>query len=301
MKFNILLFVFLTPFYLSAQEIALTFDDAPMGGLLYTGETKTTRIIHHLKKHNVKQVAFFVVTGHIDTSGKNRLEQYVGAGHLLANHTHSHDWIRNLGVANYIQDIAKADSILRPMKGFVPWFRYPFLDEGRSRSARDSIRAGLSNLTLQHGYVTVDNYDWYLNSLLQEAIGKQLKIDTAKLREVYIDHVWKSILFYDDVAKKHLMRSPRHVLLLHENDLTGLFLGDLIAHLKKNGWKIISPRKAYEDPIAKQIPDVLFNNQGRVGALAFAKGVAAKDLIQDSEDEDYLRKLVEEKGIFKQP
>jgi hypothetical protein len=40
-----------------------------------------------------------------------------------------------------------------------------------------------------------------------------------------------------------------------------LFLGDLIQHLEDKGWKIISSEEAYTDPIAKEIPDVLFNNQ----------------------------------------
>ncbi|MBT1703354.1 polysaccharide deacetylase family protein [Chryseosolibacter indicus] len=299
---HILLFILLLPFCLHAQQIALTFDDAPTpDGLLYQGEVRTARIIDHLRKHNVKEVAFFVITSNINASGQERLRKYTDEGFLLANHTHTHQPIKSLGTPKYIEDIIKADSILRPVKGFAPWFRYPFLDEGRSRPARDSIRDALKKLELQNGYVTIDNYDWFLNALLQEAIQKKQRIDTVKLREVYIDHIWQSIVFYDNIAKKQLTRSPKHVLLLHENDLSALFLGDLITHLKKKRWKIISPTDAYKDPLASHVPDVLFNGQGRVGAIAYEKKVPAKDLVQESEDEDYLRKLVEEKGVFKQP
>jgi hypothetical protein len=88
------------------------------------------------------------------------------------------------------------------------------------------------------------------------------------------------------------------VLLLHENDLAALFLEDLILLLKDKGWRIISPAEAYTDPIAQEIPDVLFNNQGRLGAIAFAKGFKPSALIQQSEDEKYLDQLMVERRVF---
>jgi peptidoglycan-N-acetylglucosamine deacetylase len=294
-----LIYAFLIiPFFVSAQEIALTFDDAPTADSpVLTGSARTERIITTLKEHQV-QAAFFVLTQQVTGSGRERLDLYARHGHLLANHSHSHRPIREIGTLAYIADIRKADSILSAYPAYIKWFRYPFLDEGKTVTARDSIRTALQGLGLKNGYVTVDNYDWYLNHLLNRARQDKKVINLPLLREVYIEHVYNSIRFYDDVARKHLGRSPKHVLLLHENDLTALFLNDLITHLKKNGWKIISPRDAYQDPIATHVPDVLFNGQGRVAAIAREKGIPARELVQDSEDEEYLDKLVREKKIF---
>jgi hypothetical protein len=177
-------------------------------------------------------------------------------------------------------------------------FRYPFLDEGRSVSARDSIRDALAGLQLKNGYVTIDNYDWYLNNLLREAVDAKKKIHLEKLKKVYVDHIYNSIVFYDSIGRAVLGRSPKHVLLLHENDLSASFLGDLLDELELKGWKIISPPEAYNDPIATQIPDVLFNGQGRVAAIAREKKIRARDLVQLSEDEEYLDKLVIQQKIF---
>ena len=52
------------------------------------------------------------------------------------------------------------------------------------------------------------------------------------------------------------------------------------------------------DPIAIHVPDVLFNGQGRVAAIAREKGIPARDLVQISEDEEYLDKLVKDYHIF---
>lgn len=284
----------------SAQEIALTFDDAPTpGAAVMSGAERTRRILEHLKSAKIEEVAFFVITNQIDETGRQRLDRYVKAGHVLANHTHRHQWIHQLGTSAYCKDIAVADSILKTFnKAYRPWFRYPFLDEGRPAPRRDSIRNTVKGLGLVNGYVTIDNYDWYLNGLYRDAVVSRKKIDEEKFKQIYLEHIMTSIRFYDDIARKTLDRSPRHVLLLHENDLTAKYLGDLIQLIRSEGWKIISPTAAYEDPIASQVPDVVFNGQGRVAAIAREKGTPAAELIQESEDEEYLKKLVAQSGAI---
>jgi peptidoglycan-N-acetylglucosamine deacetylase len=284
----------------SAQKIALTFDDAPTeDGPMFQGIERTKRILEQLKDKQVKQAAFFVVTSNILPERAQRVRQYAEAGHVIANHTHSHRWIHQYGLGNYLADIKKADSILKTFPGYYPYFRFPFLDEGRSVEVRDSIRAALSALGLRNGYVTVDNYDWYLNHLLRKGLSEKREPDLNILKEVYLEHIWNSIEFYDHIAVATLGRSPNHVLLLHENDLSALFLGDLIEFIRSKGWEIISVQDAYADPISSMIPDVTFNGQGRVGAIAREKGMKPAELVQQSEDEVYLDNLVREKKVFK--
>ena len=195
-----------------------------------------------------------------------------------------------MGTADYIDDIRQADQQLASMPNFKPWFRYPFLDEGRTVFSRDSIRAALSQLGYTNGYVTVDNYDWYINGLFQKALTDWRKVDMESLRKMYVNHIWESIQFYHQIALQSLKLSPKHVLLLHENDLAALFIDDLIKHIRSKGWQIISPTEAYQDPIATHIPDVLLNGQGRVAAIAKEKGYKGP-FVQMSEDEEYLNKL----------
>lgn len=282
-----------------SQEIALTFDDAPTpDGPAFPGVQRTEKILQQLHDHHVTGAGFFVVTSGLHDTGLSRIRAYTDAGHVIANHTHLHRSIRDLGLKKYLDQIRVADSVLRKMPGFMPWFRYPFLDEGRTKNDRDSIRNYLNTLGLSNGYVTIDNYDWYINELYRKAVteGKQVQIE--KLKKFWLDHIWQSIQFYDAIAQNILKRSPKHVLLLHENDLTAMFLGDLIAHLRSKGWKIISPAEAYNDPIAKSVPDVLFNGQGRVGAIAYEAGMKPKDLVQESEDELFLQNLAAQQSLF---
>jgi len=291
--------IFYTP--ISAQEIALTFDDAPTQHREYqNGLERTEMLIRKLKDVNIPQVAFFVVTSRMDSLGKARIKLYANAGHIIANHSHSHNRINRIGVEAYIQDILKADSLLRKLPGFAPWFRFPFLDEGNTRPVRDAIRKALANRGYSNGYVTVDNYDWYFDRLFRTAESEEREIDFDKLRKLYIEHLWKSIQFYDNIALETLGRSPKHVLLLHENDLAALFISDFVKFIRDKGWKIISPVEAYQDEIAKTIPDVLLNSQGRVAAIAKAVGYSGR-LSLESENTQFLDELFKKEKVFGEP
>jgi peptidoglycan/xylan/chitin deacetylase (PgdA/CDA1 family) len=280
-------------------EIALSLDDAPWGmGAVFTGPQRTRIIIDKLDSLGIDEVVFYCVTERMDYhSGKERLLAYAQAGHLLANHSHSHPDI-SIGADRFLADIKKADSLLRPLPGFVPWFRYPYLHEGENRPLRDSVRTALAELGYRNGYVTVDSYDWYLDRLYRDAVRDGLEIDIDSLKRLYVSMLWNAIKFYDTIARESLGRSPKHVLLLHENDLAALFIDALVQRIHAEGWTIITPREAYRDSIAVTVPDVLINSQGRVVAIAAANGYRGP-LRHPAENAAYLDSLFAEKVVRK--
>jgi peptidoglycan/xylan/chitin deacetylase (PgdA/CDA1 family) len=276
----------------TAREIAITFDDAPTNdSATFTGEERTKRLIAALKAAGIEQAAFFCVPRAKPTSDLTRLRAYAAAGHIIANHSDTHRNLRNLPADEYLADIAAADRALKGFPNFRPWFRFPFLAEGETREKRDAVRAGLRAMNYAQGYVTVDNYDWYLNALANNAKKAGQNVDEAALRDLYVEVLTEAVEFYDAIAVKALGRSPHHVLLLHENDLAALFVADLAAELRKRGWTIVGADAAYADPIAGIEPDTLFLNQGRVAAIARTKGAKPIDLVHVNEDEAALEAL----------
>ena len=283
------------------KRIALTFDDAPRGdGPFFTGIERTQELINALAAVDVTGAMFFVATGQIEArdQGANRLRAYVQAGHHLANHSHSHDWLWQTDATAYLADIDQASQALLQYEGYRPFYRFPYLDEGRTESKRDAMRTGLAERGLAHGYVTVDNYDWYMQTLVKEAVVAGHPLDRDLLGQVYVELLIQSIDFYDEMAQKHLGRSVDHVLLLHENDLAALFIDDLVSALREQGWQIIPAVEAYQDEIAGTLPDTLFNGQGRVAALAHVQGSAPRELIHISEDEAWLRAEFQRRGLL---
>ncbi len=284
---------------LAAREIALTFDDAPTpDSALMTGQERTKRLIDALVAAKVPDTLFFVKADYINSDTQKRLEHYAAAGFHLANHSYSHKSASELGTLDYPSDVYKAHLLLKPLKNFLPYHRFPYLHYGKDVAAITSLQQSLTELGYKDGYVTIDNFDWYISSLLTKAAEEKKTINYDRARKFYVEMLYESIEFYDEIAKKSLGRSPQHVMLLHENDAAVLFVGDLIAHLRSKGWKIISPQQAYQDPIARNFPNVAFHKQGRVAAIANSKGIPESELRHASENTEYIDKAFAKAGVY---
>ena len=86
------------------KRIALSFDDVPrQAGAFYTPDERASALIEALRNGGVEQAAFFVTTGHLakphGAGGEARIAAYVAAGHVIANHSHSHLWLHRTDAA----------------------------------------------------------------------------------------------------------------------------------------------------------------------------------------------------------
>ncbi len=268
----------------SAQDkrIAFTFDDAPRrAGAFLTRDERVTRLIKALRKARVAQAAFFVNPGHIvpsDPGAAARIDAYVAAGHVIANHSFSHPSLTDVTADAYLADIDAAETWLRGRPGYRALFRYPQLNEGRADKAkRDAVRAGLAARGLRNGYVTIDGYDWALENLTVEAARAGKAMDREALRDLYVETHVEAAEYFDGLARATHGRSPAHVLLLHETDLAALYLPDLVKALRRKGWRVATVDDAYADPIAAEASryDVRSSQGTLTEMLAWQKGLPA--------------------------
>jgi peptidoglycan/xylan/chitin deacetylase (PgdA/CDA1 family) len=289
----------------TAQEqkrIALSFDDVPRqpGGFMSPVQ-RTIALIAGLQKAGIEQAAFFVTTGNLETDygagGDARIRAYAAAGHVIGNHSHSHTWLSRSEVGDYIADLDRAEAWLTGMPGKRPWYRFPYLDEGRDLQRRDALRSALAERGLKNAYVTVDIYDWAIDDLARKAVAEGREIDLAALGALYVETVVLTADFDERIARETLGRSPVQVILLHETDLNALFIADLVAGLRADGWTIVTMDEAYSDPIAQTEPDTLYLGGGRIAALARAAGREPRDLVFERTDEAELARLFEQRVV----
>lgn len=290
LRFSIYFILLLNSTSLLSKEIAFTFDDSPRFATgHFDGPTRSKKLIKQLKLHNI-QAAFFSVSKNIDQEGDERLKRYAKAGHIIANHTHTHPDFNKLTHSQYEDNFLQAHKSLQTYPQFKRWFRFPFLREGNTEKKRNQMRQTLKESNYFNAYITANNYDWHIESLYQKALREGKKVDLKKLRDFYVDVIIEAIEYYDKMAVKHLGRSPKHVLLLHEMDISALFIGELARELKIRKWKIIDPSDAFKDPISKYKAKKIFKyNPGRVAEIAFEAG-QKKDLWHESCNETYLNK-----------
>jgi peptidoglycan/xylan/chitin deacetylase (PgdA/CDA1 family) len=268
----------LAPAAAAQKRIALTFDDTPRGvGAFFGKEERAKRLIAGLKKARVAQAAFFVNPGRVENPADAALvDNYVRAGHVIANHSFSHPHLNQLAVADYLADIDKAEAWLKPRPGRRPWFRYPFLDEGgKDKAKRDAIRAGLAARGLTNGYVTAEGSDWNIEQLTIDAKKAGKTIDMAGLRDLYVETHVQAADFADALMIQTIGRSPPHVMLLHETDIAALYIADLVEALRADGWEIVTADVAYSDPLKTAAPDVPSANGSLTELLAWEKGLPA--------------------------
>ncbi|WP_395344394.1 polysaccharide deacetylase family protein [Ningiella sp. W23] len=274
---------------LRAKQIALTFDDSPRqaNGVL-SGSERASMLVAALERNNVEQVAFFSVSQRLDAEGQNRLKTYSDAGHIIANHTHSHPDINKTSEDAFIAEIKLASKLLGQYPTYKNWFRFPYLREGGELEKRNGVRQFLKTNKMLNAYITINNYDWYIENQFQNAAEQGIVLNDNAMKNYYVDIIMEAVEYYDQLAIKHLGRSPKHVLLLHETDISALYIDDLIQRLRQNNWKIITIEDAYEDDISEfEISSPLKFNPGRIGEIALSEG-QTKNLWHSSLEESYL-------------
>jgi len=288
------------------KRIAFTFDDVPRGrGAFFTPDERTIRLIAGLHKGGVTQAAFYLVPGQIGhddgLGGAERIEAYVAAGHVIADHSFTHPHLNELSVADYMANVDKAEVWLKGREGRRPWFRYPFLDEGGDDKAKvAAVRAALKARGLHNGYATVDGSDWNIESRTADAVKAGKTIDMDALRDLYVETMVGAADFADQLARKTWDRQPAQVIVLHETDIAALFIADLAKALRKDGWTIITADEAYADPISKLAPNVPYANGTLVELAAWEKGLP-KPRWYERNDIELANRLFDERVLHERP
>ncbi len=280
------------------KRIAFTLDDLPRrAGAFLTPDERTKRLISALRRSGVKQAAFFLNPDNVaanDRTATARIDAYVAAGHVIANHSATHPSLSKASAEAFLADVGRAEAWIAPRTGHRPWLRYPFLDEGRrDKAKRDAVRAGLAARGMRNAYVTIDGYDWDLEGRAVDAVAAGKRIDRKALRDLYVETQVGAAEYYDGLAVRATGRSPIHVILLHETDLAALYLGDLVKALRAKGWIMATVDEAYADPIA--IEATRYDTPSAQGTLtemlAWQKGLPAPRWY-DRNDSDVLGALL---------
>jgi hypothetical protein len=204
------------------------------------------RLLNHLGQ---TRAFLFAVGQHVDNPhGSGILERWSAGGHLIGNHTYSHQAL--LGERKpeeFEQDILRNEELLGKYRSFRKWFRFPALKEGRTREIRDHIRSFLARHGYRNGAVTIDASDWYYDQRLVARLQNDRGFDVTRYRDPYLNHIWDRTQFYDQLSRDVLGRSVPHTLLIHYNLLNSLFLGDLLQMFRSKSWGIIGADEAFSD------------------------------------------------------
>ena len=284
----------------SQPTISFTFDDGTTTDMPgYPFEVWNKMILDHLDDAGIKAIFFVKGSNKMDAKGQYLLKSWNDRGQKIANHTFSHPNYNNKTETfeMFSNELLRNDSIINKLDNYIRLFRFPYLNEGNTREKTDQFRAFMKEQSYRNGSVTIDASDWYVNGRLLTRLNQNPKADIDGYRAFYLEHLYSRTTFYENLSVQLTGRHIHHVMLLHHNLTSALFLGDLIKMFREKGWKIVDAEEAYKDEIYKSEPKYIPAGQSLIWALAKDTGKYDSILRFPGEDGDYEKARMDSLGL----
>lgn len=228
------------------KRVAVTMDDFSLPDDPALALSRDARIRSHLP---VQAAAF--VTGQYEENPAfdDVLEAWAADGHIVANHSYSHMWSNREDTDVVWDDIMRNHRLLRDRPGFQPYFRFPFLAEGRDRAQQLDYHARLAQAGYTPAPVTIDTYDWNVTRRLERDGA-----DHRRIRDYWIESVLTRANYDQAIAEAVGHPHLPHLMLVHHNALNALFLGDLLDAMRFEGWTVVAAQTALDHPAYAGVP-----------------------------------------------
>jgi peptidoglycan/xylan/chitin deacetylase (PgdA/CDA1 family) len=141
------------------------------------------------------------------------------------------------------------------------YFRHPFLRTGPSPEARQAFETFLAGRGYAVAPVTIENSDYIFSRVYNEAKTRRDAVGMRQAAEAYLRFTEAQLDFWEGVAQAVAGRPIRHVLLLHDNEINADHLGELLALLKRRGYRFVSLDDALRDDVYR-LPDTYAGRAG---------------------------------------
>ncbi len=248
------------------RRIAITIDDLPWQRMARTPATELQRrhaqLIAQLRQADAPVTGFvnedkLEVDGEVQPARVAMLRDWLDAGAELGNHTYGHVDLHAVGIAAYQADILRGERQLRQLlaeRGTTPrWFRHPDLRAGRTPEDKAAVAAFLQG----HGYriapVTVDNGEWVWAFAYARVLDGEVDVPSrehtlARLRRGYVPYMLNKVDYFEQQSQRLLGYALPQVWLLHANELNAVAYAELVAGVRRRGYRTITLDEATADP-----------------------------------------------------
>lgn len=171
-------------------EVVFTFDDGP-------SPTTTPQVLDILAKHDIKAVFFLVgeMAGSENKKVPAIIERIKREGHIIANHTQTHQDLCRVKEPKAIQDLDGGKSTIeRVAKIQIAWFRAPY-------GVRcDRVDAMLAERKISHFHWDLDPQEWKHGN-----VDKTVKYVTGELARGY----GRNVLLLHDIKPVTVKALPQ--------------------------------------------------------------------------------------------
>ena len=246
----------------AAHEVAITFDDLPIAGVLPRDAASslelTTKLLRAMTAHHVPVVAFVnenelhTADGAVDPGRVVLLQRWLDAGVELGNHGYSHLDLHATPLDQFEADVVRGDAITRQLAGVrgrpLRFFRHPFLHTGRDLEARAQFERFLTARGYRVAPVTIDNDEYIFAGAYDRALARGARDAASRVADAYVPYMEAKVAYFERNARDLFGRDIRQILLVHANMLNADRFGDLAAMFERRGYGFITLDRALDDP-----------------------------------------------------
>lgn len=238
------------------RQVVITVDDLPRGGdakpEVSSIRAMTTKLVAAL---NGTHAIGFVNPGRAAAAAlgedglQSILKVWLEGGLELGNHSYSHLNINKTSLAEYTADILKAEPALQRVLGKnAVYYRHPFLFTGQDETTKRDMQRFLDEHHYTVAPVTLDNADYIFAAVYTKTD------DPAKLRTEYVRYMESIFAFFEQRSVEVTGREFPQILLLHANQLNADTMPELLAMMKRRGYKFVTLDTALRDKTYR-LPD----------------------------------------------
>jgi len=251
-----------TPSTTPTKEVAITIDDLPFVSESSDFESalNNTKLLLKPFKEAHLPIACFVIGSDFEqfsSAERKRLYRcWQDVGAEFGNHTWTHADFDKVSLEHYENEILQADRSMKRDLGVskVSYFRSPYLNDGPDHAKKNGLQWFLQAKGFREAPVTLDTEDWQFATPYDRAFIKGDKALMKRLDAAYMPYMNSMVEFFEGISQQVFDRKCALIYLLHANRLTAKKMPEVLAMLKRRGYKIVSLDRALQDP-AYQSPD----------------------------------------------
>jgi peptidoglycan/xylan/chitin deacetylase (PgdA/CDA1 family) len=246
----------------AAREVAITFDDLPIAGVLRrdiaSSRALTERLLRAIAAHHMPVVGFVNESqlggdgGAVDPDRVALLRRWLDAGIELGNHTYSHADFHTASLAEFEADVIRGEATTRRLledRGrTLRFFRHPFLHTGRDLATRAAFERFLAERGYRVAPVTIDNDEYVFAGAYDRTLQRGDAATARRVADAYVPYMEAKVAYFERNEQELFGRAIRHVLLVHANMLNAERFGDLASMFERRGYQFVTLDRALDDP-----------------------------------------------------
>jgi peptidoglycan/xylan/chitin deacetylase (PgdA/CDA1 family) len=253
------------------RTVAVTLDDLPGTGARSLPELQqmNRRVLAALHAAGAPAIGF-VNESRLQVPGERDaraaiLTSWLDAGLTLGNHGHGHQDLSRIPLADYQDDVVRGEVVTRALladrKLPLVYYRHPYTHTGPTAEVKQGFQRFLDQRHYKVAPFTIEHSDWMFAAVFTQARDRGDDGQAAAVRASYLAYLDRMCAWFEELSRDTFGREIPQILLTHVNRLNAEALPDVLAVLRKRGYRFVTLDQALADP-AYLTPDQYVGRNG---------------------------------------